>query len=531
MNYKHFGVMLDCSRNAVMKVSEVKRMIDCLVKMGYDTLELYTEDTYEIEDEPYFGYMRGRYTAREIKEIDSYAKEKGVELIPCIQTLAHFTNLTKLAQYRDIVDFGDILLIDEEKTYVLIEKIFKTLSENFTSRLVNIGMDEAHMVGLGKYLDKHGYQNRFEILLRHLNRVVKIAAKYGFTPHMWSDMFFRLVNNGLYYGKDIHIPKEVAENMPENIELTFWDYYHTEKTDYDEMIRAHKEAKKNIWFAGGAWSWTGFAPLNDFTLRSMKPAMASIREHNIENVLITMWGDNGKECSFYALLPSLYAIRCYANGIENMSEIKQGFFKLFGIKFDDFMLLDIPNIAPKSPQWKHIHTPSKNLLYSDCFMNSEDAYGEEAVDIKYGQYAKQLEDAITRVGEYGYIFETLSSLCRVLELKATLSMRTRKAYKEQDRVTLRNLLNDYAEVERRLNIFHSKFIAMWEKENKPFGWEIQDVRIGGLIRRIKTCGERIEKYLAGEITTIEELDNELLPLSNTPFPVSVYGRLVSVSGL
>ena len=72
---------------------------------------------------------------------------------------------------------------------------------------------------------------------------------------------------------------------------------------------------------------------------------------------------------------------------------------------------------------------------------------------------------------------------------------------------------------------------MWEKENKPFGWEIQDVRIGGLIRRIKTCGERIEKYLAGEITTIEELDNELLPLSNTPFPVSVYGRLVSVSGL
>ena len=51
-------------------------MIDCLVKMGYDTLELYTEDTYEIEGEPYFGYMRGRYTAREIKEIDVYLQIK-----------------------------------------------------------------------------------------------------------------------------------------------------------------------------------------------------------------------------------------------------------------------------------------------------------------------------------------------------------------------------------------------------------------------------------------------------------------------
>ena len=39
--YKHFGVMLDCSRNAVMKVESVKRMIDCLQKMGYIALELY----------------------------------------------------------------------------------------------------------------------------------------------------------------------------------------------------------------------------------------------------------------------------------------------------------------------------------------------------------------------------------------------------------------------------------------------------------------------------------------------------------
>lgn len=32
--YKHFGVMLDCSRNAVMKPSEIKKFIDVLVKWG-----------------------------------------------------------------------------------------------------------------------------------------------------------------------------------------------------------------------------------------------------------------------------------------------------------------------------------------------------------------------------------------------------------------------------------------------------------------------------------------------------------------
>ena len=40
MEKGYLGVMLDCSRNAVMKHSAVKRFIDCLEKMGYNTLEL-----------------------------------------------------------------------------------------------------------------------------------------------------------------------------------------------------------------------------------------------------------------------------------------------------------------------------------------------------------------------------------------------------------------------------------------------------------------------------------------------------------
>lgn len=82
MNYKTFGVMLDCSRNAVMKVCEVKRFIDYIAQMGYNALELYTEDTFEVIDEPYFGYLRGRYSIAELREIDAYAQTKNVELIP-----------------------------------------------------------------------------------------------------------------------------------------------------------------------------------------------------------------------------------------------------------------------------------------------------------------------------------------------------------------------------------------------------------------------------------------------------------------
>ena len=46
--------MLDMSRNGVMKVEKVKEFIDYLAKMGYNSLQLYTEDTFEVNNEPYF---------------------------------------------------------------------------------------------------------------------------------------------------------------------------------------------------------------------------------------------------------------------------------------------------------------------------------------------------------------------------------------------------------------------------------------------------------------------------------------------
>ena len=60
--FEMFGVMIDCSRDAVPSVGGLKRFLKAVASMGYNVAMLYTEDTYEIEGRPYFGYMRGRYT-------------------------------------------------------------------------------------------------------------------------------------------------------------------------------------------------------------------------------------------------------------------------------------------------------------------------------------------------------------------------------------------------------------------------------------------------------------------------------------
>lgn len=60
------GIMLDLSRNLVFTVSALRKLFQRLAFLGYNTVFLYCEDTYELPGEPCFGALRGRYTAEEI---------------------------------------------------------------------------------------------------------------------------------------------------------------------------------------------------------------------------------------------------------------------------------------------------------------------------------------------------------------------------------------------------------------------------------------------------------------------------------
>ena len=46
--------------------------------------------------------------------------------------------------------------------------------------------------------------------------------------------------------------------------------------------------------------------------------------------------------------------------------------------------------------------------------------------------------------------------------------------------------------------------------NKPFGFEIMDIRYGGVISRIETAKARLEDYLDGKIDSLPELEAERL---------------------
>lgn len=510
---KHFGVMLDASRNGVMRPQRVKDYASVIRKLGYNTLFLYTEDTYEIPHEPYFGYLRGRYSQKELRDIVGHCNAIGVEVIPCIQTLAHLSTIFRWRPYAEIRDVDDILLAEEEGTYELIEHMFSSLETCFTSRTVHIGMDEAHMVGLGRYLEKHGYHDRFALLEKHLARVAAIAEAHGFKPLMWSDMFFRLAAGGEYYIDDPSlITPEIKARCPASVTPIYWDYYFCDRPHYDTMLAAHRGFPGEKWFAGGAWTWRGFGAGNAWTMESMTPALEACRDESVDHIFITLWGDDGQECSFWSMLPSLYALRRIYDGEYDMVRIKAEFQSLTGESYDALCLLDLP--VDFGEMERGDTTPHKYLLYNDPFLGIFDTALKKSYKSDYLALAEKLEAEAPR-SAYDYLFRHDAALCRLLAHKHDLGRRTRAAYDAGDKETLAALTADYSETAGLLETFIALFRKSWMQDLKPHGFDVQELRLGGLLLRLRAQKERLEAYLAGETSEIPELMEKLLPYNGS----------------
>lgn len=502
------GIMFDCSRNGVLNMPTIKRLIRMCALMGYNMFLLYMEDVYTIDKRPYFGYLRGRYSAEELKEVAEYARAYDIEAVPCIQTLAHLETVKKWADLGDKFDLNDILLCDYEPTYELIDDMFAAMRKSFSTDKINIGMDEAEMVGLGKYLKKYGYHDRFSIILKHLNRVCAIAEKYGFKPIMWSDMFFRIVNDGNYYGEN-SVPREVIEKVPQNVSLAYWDYRDLTTEHYDRMIREHMKFNRDIWMVNTSWKCIGIVPHNYYTFRTFDALLPAVKKYGLKNFYTTCWGDNGAECSVYGVIPSWLYISLGLNDVGG-GAFERLFSALTDMPLQDFLLIDAPNMMGNSRLL--CECPTKYFLYSDLFSGFLDARCYDEYETSMKETVKKL--AACSGGKFSKAFDVDRALADVLEIKLLLGKKTRAAYKGKDIAALKELAEEiYPELAKRIEKFHNAMYNRWNDENKPQGFEVQDIRIGGLLQRVRTCKRRLDEFLLSG-KPIEELDEEILPFKH-----------------
>lgn len=308
INYKHnneiqfdnklntFGTMIDVSRGAVFKVDYVKNLIRKHALMGINELWIYMEDIYQVDKYPVFGYMRGSYSISEIEEIVSYAEIFNIEVIPAIQTLGHMEQFLRwLGQTAKYKDQANVLLARDENTKNLIYEMLKTIKIMFKTTKIHIGLDETWGFGFGNFYKKNGYIPQIDIFLEHLNIVNDMALEIGFKDVLvWSDMFFRFFSSkNSYYDTNIKFDESIVKQIPNNVNLVYWDYYNKDYNLVNQMLKNHQEITKNLTFASGTWIWSRLTYDKAKTDSYMDTHIKAAKDNNVDSFILTQWMDDG----------------------------------------------------------------------------------------------------------------------------------------------------------------------------------------------------------------------------------------------
>lgn len=510
--FSDYGYMVDFSRNGVMSIAAIKKDIRQMALMGYRSVQLYTEDTYEVENEPYFGYLRGGLTIDELKELDEYAAIFGIELIPCVQTLGHLSRLFRWRRFYEVCDGYDVLLPAEEKTYKLIDKMFSSLRKCFRTNKINICMDETSSVALGAYWDKHGEpKNRLDVFTDHLGRVNELAKKHGFDfPMMWSDVFLWIDNDEAVGTGKKPVSEHIRKKVPENVTLVNWCYW--DSPDIKNVLKSHLMFRRDLCYAGAIWRFGSPAPHNRISMKYLRYQIDACKDTGIKKFLLTSWGDNGNECAFFAGLVTQFLSIEYAYG-NSENECSARFEKLFGCPIGDMYKLDYANFCKDYPETISRH--SKYMLYSGYFENDYLRQVNEEYAADCAKYAEELRAAAKLAGEWKYLFDTQSALCRLLSVKISVAQKTRRLYEKNDKPGMEQLVkNDYAALKKYYEKYLDYSRKQWFKECKPHGFDVIELRLGGMIQRTTDAAQRLTEWISGKINRIPELEEKVLSYIN-----------------
>lgn len=490
VSFTTFGVMLDCSRNAVMRPEHLKRWLRRLALLGFNQVMLYTEDTYEISGEPRFGFQRGRYTRAELRDLDLYADQLGIELVGCIQTLAHLEQILRWPEYQAVKDYDSVLLVGEPQTYALIGKMLDAMSSAIRSRRIHVGMDEAWALGRGAYLDRHGARRKFDIFNEHLARVVALCRERNLKPMIWSDMFFAMGSPTHQYYDPGVIPPDVVAAIPRAVQLVYWDYYHADVEFYRDYIARHRALHHEPIVASGVWTWSQLWYNHRLTEAHAGACLEACRQEGVQEVFFTLWGDDGAYCDFDSALAGLawVAERAYASDV---TQLPARFRSVCGADYAAVVAASaITEGGPVAFLWDD---PILGILANEGLPEqpwpvlpdwSADPGPSAAGDLAHARL-----------------------LAEVLKRKLDLRMRLVTAYDQRDEAGLRAVAADAGKVASLFEDLEVSWRRGWMRRNKPQGYEVIQLRLAQQAMRHRELARRVEELITGHVSAIPELED------------------------
>ena len=182
-------IQYDVARGQTIEVDYVKRMIRELARCKINGLVFYMEDDFQFRQFPFLG-RPGTFTHDKARELSTFARRYGVQLIPQFEALGHASAVLRHNELTGLREGGDawVFCTSAPATWAFFDAVFGELAEAFPdAAFIHTGGDEFES-GFGKCerckatVATRGLGGLYADHMNQLNALVK---KRGRTMLFW----------------------------------------------------------------------------------------------------------------------------------------------------------------------------------------------------------------------------------------------------------------------------------------------------------------------------------------------------------
>ena len=465
------GVMLDVSRGKIPTREKMEEIVLLLASYKYTMLQLYMEDCYILESHPSLGVLNGYYDKREVLALEELCKSFGIELQPNIQSLSHVHGLVRNPGYQDLSE-GPALFsfgAGNPDVYSLLDDIFGEVLPWFTSRTVNLDLDEAYDLGTGYSKKAVGVKGSRKVFLEHIKAVAALARKHG------AERIF-------IWGDCLNTHPGLQEEVDEDVFFIDWNY---NPLEHFPSLNNHDGKVRPFWVAPGTSSWNGLFPRVQNANTNLKNYIFEGCKRHTEGILVTHWGDYGHHqpisFSYHGFVVG--AEHAYNGGKTAESVLEEAMEKLFFFdakQREGFDLLAQINLLPSITNT--FKSQSFYALFDDSFkgltIEGDDRYPPIAQETfqQLHTLALQSMQAFSESRASQTFHQELVQAADSLEFvgrKGMLSYEIRNAFAsgKVDKEVILGWIIDIKLLYRDFLALRHRFTELWEEEAVDIGRE------------------------------------------------------------
>lgn len=279
------AVLLDVSRGRVPKLEALFEWVQLLAELKINQMTFNIEHAFLSPKHPLIGEGRDPLTPGEMAELDRYARDRHVEIVPFQQSLGHMRETLRKPRYAELAYHPELLWsLDpaRDRTYDLLADLYDAQIEVTGSELFHAGCDEPF--DLAKHFEsaRLGGRDLDGVIRDHLSRVRDMLHKRGRRAMFWADA--------------VLAHPEMLRDLPGDIILCHWLYGSGLKEGPDHYrpgIEAIALAGLDFYACSTTWSFMKVHP----DLEVARANLGSFIPHAIEagamGTMATIWGDMG----------------------------------------------------------------------------------------------------------------------------------------------------------------------------------------------------------------------------------------------